>query len=344
MNILGSDFQADVEKKIEENHAKLISFLERQPEIVESFRKAKINNKLSHAYLIKTNKNIDALSAARFLTMLFYCISDIPCLKCSECRKVLGNYHSNFKAVEPDGTTIKKEQIQNIQEEFTKASLIEGARIFAINKAEKMSSAAANSLLKFLEEPVGKQTYGVLITENIDLILPTILSRCQLFTLKKMNFEDIYNDLKILGFDEENARFVSRFSQDINDAKAFVNDEIKLSILKKIPDFVKFLPEKSNESFEFYREIENIIFIDRDYFRLFIDLLNFFYIDIYKSMSGYENLFFLHEKEFIKKLSLKESKKKIINKIDYLIEISANIDYNINSQLSFDQLYMKLRG
>ncbi|MCL2522795.1 MAG: hypothetical protein FWE36_08065 [Erysipelotrichales bacterium] len=344
MNISGSDFQTDVEKKIEENYQKLNRFLERQTEIADSFKKAKINGKLSHAYLIKANKNIDALSAARFLAMLFYCSADTPCFTCSECRKILGNFHSNLKIVEPDGTTIKKEQIQGIQEEFIKASLVEGARFFAINKAEKMSSAAANSLLKFLEEPTGKQTYGILITENIDLILPTILSRCQLLTLKKMNAESIHNDLKALGFDEEKAYFISRFSQDINDAEAFMNDPIKLSILEKIPAFVKFLSERNNESFDFYREIENIIFIDRECFRLFVDLLTFFYIDIYKIRNGYEKLFFLHEKAFIEKFSQKISKAKIINKIDYLIEISANIDYNINSQLSFDQLYMKLRG
>ena len=64
-----------------------------------------------------------------------------------------------------------------LQEEFSKTSQIEGPRIYIINHADKMSTQAANSLLKFIEEPTSEETYGILITEQKDSILPTIISR-----------------------------------------------------------------------------------------------------------------------------------------------------------------------
>ena len=57
--------------------------------------------------------------------------------------------------VEPDGQTIKVDQIRQLQEEFSKSGFESRLKIFLLSQSEKMNTSAANSLLKFLEEPVG---------------------------------------------------------------------------------------------------------------------------------------------------------------------------------------------
>ena len=98
------------------------------------------------------------------------------------------NNYPDIKIIEPDGNWIKKTQLLELQKEYNNKSLLGKKRIYIINKAERLNSSSANTMLKFLEEPE-EDIIALLITDNRYHVLDTILSRCQILNLK----EDIYN-------------------------------------------------------------------------------------------------------------------------------------------------------
>ena len=97
----------------------------------------------------------------------------IPCEECINCKRINHGNHPDIHIVEPDGLSIKKQQIHQLQEEFSKTGVESNQKLYMIYHADKMTVNAANSLLKFLEEP-HEQTYAVLITEQPQKMLPTI--------------------------------------------------------------------------------------------------------------------------------------------------------------------------
>ena len=89
---------------------------------------------------------------------------------------------------------IKKDQLLDLQSEFNNKAFEGNKKIYIIRSAEKMNVQTANSILKFLEEPVD-DIIAILITDNINMLLPTIISRCQVIKLnkKKCSYDTISN-------------------------------------------------------------------------------------------------------------------------------------------------------
>lgn len=84
----------------------------------------------------------------------------------------------DVKVIKSDGMWIKKDQLLDLQSEFNNKAFEGNKKIYIIRSAEKMNVQTANSILKFLEEPVD-DIIAILITDNINMLLPTIISRCQ---------------------------------------------------------------------------------------------------------------------------------------------------------------------
>ena len=147
------------------------------------FEKAAISNKISNAFLV-CNTSFDKIKL--------------------DLENVLNNYFFNENIdltnsldvliVNPQKDKITKEQIIDIQMELANKSQINDNRVYIITEANKMNDYAANSLLKFLEEPQ-ENVYAFLITNNIDNVLPTIKSRCQIIYVDNVeeNCLDLYS-------------------------------------------------------------------------------------------------------------------------------------------------------
>ena len=143
------------------------------------------NNQIGHAYLFDINNNVDAFD----IVMSF--VKEVLCFNLNdEDRKVLlqriddGNY-PEIKVIEPDGMLIKKRQVLDLQQEFSMSAIEGSKRIYIIRDAVKMRSETANSMLKFLEEP-NDDIIAILMTNNFNGMLATIVSRCQLIRLNNV--------------------------------------------------------------------------------------------------------------------------------------------------------------
>ena len=155
-----------------------------------------LNKKISHAYLVELSNYEDDYSYVLSFVKMILCntsfykvLTDYSILS----DQIDNNNYPDLKVIEPIGNSIRKSQLAELQEDYVNTSLIDGKRIYIIKNAEKLNSSSANTILKFLEEPVDN-VIAILITTNRYKVIKTILSRCQILSLKeeKLNFD--YND------------------------------------------------------------------------------------------------------------------------------------------------------
>ena len=179
-----------------------------------------LNNKVSHAYLIEIGSNDDLFYVYQFIKMIL-CNLTYDELKNSNNPIIsLIDKHSypDLFIIEPDGDMIKKNQLLSLQKEFSNKSLIGSKRIYIINGADKLNKFASNTMLKFLEEPED-DIIAFLLTDNRYHVLDTILSRCQILTLKDNNIIDSFDefDLELLKSVLNPKMFYLNYNHFIND-------------------------------------------------------------------------------------------------------------------------------
>ena len=146
----------------------------------------------SHAYLIKTNNLKEAYPIVCDLAKKIICETNDELLYTNKEIESLidDNNFDDFYVVNPDTLVIKVEELNNLLDYFeTKSVRNNGRRVYVIYGIERLKNDISNKLLKFIEEPEN-DIYGLIMTENIDLVLPTIISRCQLLTF---NFDVNYD-------------------------------------------------------------------------------------------------------------------------------------------------------
>lgn len=243
----------------------LDSFVEEQSYFVEEIKKLVHNNKISHAYLIETRNYQDAnsmvLSFAKYLYCLNHISNDGNCKECNLCSLIDQNANGDFIQIYPDGAFIKKKQILEIKEKFmTKPLSEQSKRVYIIYNADKLNKEAANSLLKFLEEPEDS-IIAILVTENRYQVIDTIRSRCQIFSLINHNTEITFSDLelthKIINCLEEKKIHSIVYLPIILENK-YYNKEEWIEILTEM-QYIYEQSIRKLESTSFSLEIESVI-------------------------------------------------------------------------------------
>ena len=138
-----------------------------------------------------------------------------PCGTCDNCKLMAAGTHPDFYVVEPDATktmrNIKIDQIRDLQREASLRPVQAERRVVIIDGAEFMNKAAANCILKTLEEPPS-QTIFILLTANRARLLLTIRSRCMTINFDRLTDAQIYESLIAQGIDEVTAKKISAIS------------------------------------------------------------------------------------------------------------------------------------
>lgn len=144
--------------------------------------------RLGHAWLIAGLAGLGKRALAEHLAHTLLCSSPVgdgvPCGQCAECRLLRAGHHPDWLKLEPDGTTqeIKVDAVRALIEHDNLTPRRGIRKIVCIAPAEAMNRAAANALLKTLEEPAAK-TLLVLVSEEPSHLPATVLSRCQRLAL-----------------------------------------------------------------------------------------------------------------------------------------------------------------
>lgn len=178
---------------------------------------------------------------------------EAPCGKCSNCVRIAQGEHPDVIQIEPDGQMIKVDQIRQLQEEFSKSGFESRLKIFILSQADKMNNSAANSLLKFLEEPVGN-FLAILETESLGRILPTIQSRCQIIHFSPLSKEKLQEKLQEEGLSKETSRLLSHLTNSYHKAVEISQDEWFNETKDAVKRWVNYLLKKDPQAFIFVQK------------------------------------------------------------------------------------------
>lgn len=290
-------------------------------------------DKVSHAYLIDSNytMNIDkfVLSFIKFLICPYHYSDRNHCENCNRCSRIENRNDPEVRHIYPDGLTIKKEQLQELQEEFNLSSIEGNRRIYVIWDCDKMNVQASNSILKFLEEPL-QNIVAILVTSRISSMLPTIISRCQYIKLNQehMYLGDTYsNALRLI----QNCGIYDCNSKEIVDK--YINGVI---------DFISFYEKNDYDILIYMKKFWNDIFVDRTCYIIGMQLIIQLYYDILKYKLRNEICFYLDYPEKIKSISDLLNIDDIIRKLNICIQYMEDIKYNLNLNLFMDSFIIEL--
>jgi len=204
----------------------------------EFLRRTLAHNRLAHAYLFEGPQGVGKRLTALALARTVFCAEATGCGDCIPCRKIDHNNHPDLHILEPDGKQIKIEQIRNLQKTLAFKPVESTRRICLIDQADKMNPAAANSLLKTLEEP-SAETLILLISARPEALLTTVLSRCQRLPFARLPQSRIESTLiEQRGYDQKEAHIIAALAdgsfQMALDRDPTIYLERRIEILKQV--------------------------------------------------------------------------------------------------------------
>lgn len=214
-----------------------------QPIASRILRNSLAKERLAHAMLFHGQPLAIQLELARTVIQAKLCQATMlerPCGQCSACQRVMSGNHPDVITIEADGASIKKEQVQQLQHDLSQTSFETGEQFYILVAAELMTTQAANSLLKFLEEPTGKQT-AFLLVSNPTKVLPTILSRVQIIQLLPPNQQQRLTQMVHNGLDEQLAFYANVLTADYERLYEYVNDEQFRQMVKDLELYLEQL-------------------------------------------------------------------------------------------------------
>lgn len=150
------------------------------------------NKNILHSYLFYGVEGIGKKLFAIDFAKMILCNNEEnkPCDECKSCIEFNSNNNPDFFIIEPDGNSIKIEQIRQFQKNILEKPIVSTKKVYIINNADTMTKEAQNCLLKTLEEPQ-EFIVIILIASNENSILPTVKSRCTKIFFQKLEDYDI---------------------------------------------------------------------------------------------------------------------------------------------------------
>ena len=216
-------------------------------------------------------------------------------------------------------------------------------KIYIVNEAEKMTVQAQNALLKTLEEP---PAYGVIIllTTNMDSLLPTILSRCVALHMRPVEDRKIEEYLmKQLYVPDYKASVCAAFARgNIGKAKALAENEDFEHIKDEAVSLLKYIHDM--ELSEIVAAIKKINDFKLDV-NSYLDIISVWYRDIllFKATKDVNGLIFKEEIQYIRKIAGKSSYEGIENIIEALDKAQTRLSANVNFDLTMELLFLTVK-
>jgi DNA polymerase-3 subunit delta' len=222
---------------------------------------------IAHAYLLVGPRHVGKGTLAINLAQALNCDGpELPCGQCRSCQRILEGKHADVAPIGLDSKTeIGIDDIRGLQRLANLPPYEGKCKVFIIDDAEYLSTEAANSLLKILEEPPPRIVWLLLAAEE-EHLLPTIISRCQRLELKPVPSERVQEVL------------VNSYNVDANKAKlltqlchgrlgwavsALTNDDILEQRSQRIAKLVSLLTAGLEQRFAYAQDLASQFSQDR---------------------------------------------------------------------------------
>lgn len=198
-----------------------------QPIVFRQLQNSFEHGRLAHAYLFEGDQGTGKAELALWFTKHLFCLdlqAGMPCEICNNCLRIASREHPDVVEIEPDGQSIKVDQIRALQSELAKTGFESAKKVVIIHQAEKMNVSSANSLLKFLEEPPANFMI-ILETQSLGKILPTIRSRCQIIHFQALSTERLQSRLAAEQVPAKTAKLLANLTNSYTKAVEISKDE-----------------------------------------------------------------------------------------------------------------------
>lgn len=244
---------------------------EKEPIAYRSLHNALKNQKVAHSYLFSGEYSPLKIEAAYLLAQsIVEGKNDFACEECDTCKRIRRNQYFDVIYVDGYSSSIKKDDIEVILDEFSRTSLeISGKKVYILANINNASVKVLNMILKFMEEPGNSDTYGIFITDRKEDLLPTIVSRCQEIPFLTRDFSFLIRQYEDAGFDGTDAYLLANILHrydselDLNDPYYLTAKEYVYKTIDTLKNR-KYLPVMFSK--EFYPS-----FRDREEFRKCVD-------------------------------------------------------------------------
>ncbi len=324
-----------------------------QSHIKKHFENAIRQGKISHAYIINGEEGTGKLQLAINYAKALQCqdnslesdsVTGRACGECKSCRQTESKNQPDIKYITHEKQVISVDDIrEQINDDIDIKPYSSRYKVYIIPDSEKMNIQAQNALLKTIEEPP-EYAVIILITNNADTFLPTILSRCVLLNTRPVREESIYNQLKseydvsdyeakvAISFANGNPGKAIKLatSEDFADLKKTVVGTV-ISLRKGGMDAVANDVKKAAD---FKKQIDEYFAIMRIWFR---DIL------LYKASGNEEKIIFQDEYITIKEMSdifTFEGLDIIFKSID---QAESRIKSNVNFEVTMEVLFLAIK-
>jgi len=184
---------------------------------VDMLRQHVARGTMRHAYLFTGQRGVGRRTLARRFAQALNCPQPIepgvPCGVCDDCRRIEAGQHPDVTVIEAEaeGGTLKIEQVREQRRLITLKPFQSRYRVAIFARFQESNDAAANALLKTLEEAPAHAVL-ILTAESPEGLLPTIVSRCEVLRLQPASLGEVQELLEQRGAGPDNARLLAHVS------------------------------------------------------------------------------------------------------------------------------------
>ncbi len=318
-----------------------------QEQIKEHLQNAIATNKVSHAYIINGERCAGKEFIAHVFAMALQCErqEEEPCQECHSCKQALsGNQPDIIKVMHEKPNTIGVEDIRTqINGTIAIKPYSSPRKIYIMNEGEKMTVQAQNALLKTLEEPP-EYTVILILTTNVNALLPTILSRCVVLNMKPVRDELIKKFLmETVQIPDYKSDLCVAFARgNVGKAKLLASSEEFDNIKEEAVTLLKYINDMEiGEIVAAIKKINDYKFDVNDY----LDILSIWYRDVllFKATNDVNHLIFRGEIQYIRKVADRCSYHGIEKILKALDKAQNRLSANVNFDLTMELLLLTIK-
>lgn len=303
------------------------------------------SGRIVHAYLFTGPAGAGKKTMSSLLAQALLCTNqgDKPCFVCSTCRQFASGNHPDVLWVRrrSDKTGIAVDQIRGLQAAIKVKPYQAGKRVCLIENAHLMTQQAQNALLKILEEPPS-HTLFFLLAESTSALLPTILSRCQVFRVGSLSEEHLVEILHgRLSISGEHARMIAALSQgNPGKALALAEDEAFRSSRETL------LKGMSQAGSIKILDVYGVFADNRQRADDFFDILQFWIRDllILKETGEWGLIINLDQTALLKKQAAHFTSEALKDMIEKIEDSKSMLKRNSNYQLTVENMLLSFQG
>jgi len=319
----------------------------RQPVVAKMLQSGLEKGRISHAYLFEGQRGTGKKAASLLLAKSLFCLSPsgiAPCLECRNCRRIESGNHPDVRVISPDGGSIKKEQIEWLQQEFTKTAVESDKKMYIVEHADQMTTSAANSLLKFLEEP-HPGTVAVLLTEQYHRLLETVISRCQVLSFRPLPPAELADQLVKERVPLTLALLAAHLTNSYDEALALSQDRWFAEARTLVLQLYEMLGKPELQLLFFIHDRLLSHFPEKHQLNLGLDLLLYIYRDLLHIQAGRkDSALYRDELDRLQRWVLSCPQRRVLDGMEAILQAKARLNMtNMSTALLMEQLALQLK-